>query len=504
MKAEVNWLLENTDIILHPGVNIDNSDIGGEYNGVGIFFDRKYLSNSSEKTIELVRVPNSVVYSLKSLSKIISDYEGQIYESNEQFVSCKQQFIKFVERFINHPLHDRVISDTNMVILHIMIIKVLNNQGFNVKPELNYYIDNILLKTKIYTPCNLGKDEKLFDKYYGAYRSQLEILFIKILKEIFKDFLDIPFICQLYSAIKSRSLEIPQELESESDDFIVDISLVPILDFANHHNKLRNAFFDVDRSTGDVLLLLEKDYCQGNDSKIEIFISYSPVEEIFMFENTYGFVTQPDHDLIQFFNLALDTDFLNTSVYKNINLCCFFEQMNINPSIQIILYKGHMVINNTLKEYGEILLPFINHPTNPDISCFHFDTNKSVWVCSAIFQEESNTVSELILSKEQLIDFFFTTNDNTIYERANNELRNYLILLVQSRVKKIQSIMPRLLKTKFANLPLREIPLLKEFINQLHSPKNLFWFESFGSFEIQLPKVPLPILHRNNNCDMIH
>lgn len=105
---------------------------------------------------------------------------------------------------------------------------------------------------------------------------------------------------QLHKAVKSRVLEIPHaiekfvkqaeeddedEEEEEGEDFTTNVTLVPILDFANHAEE-RNAVFDVDRETNDVILRLDKDVAVGD----EICISYLPTKAFDMFFRTYGFV----------------------------------------------------------------------------------------------------------------------------------------------------------------------------------------------------------------------
>ncbi|ODV63669.1 cytochrome c lysine N-methyltransferase ASCRUDRAFT_73479 [Ascoidea rubescens DSM 1968] len=125
---------------------------------------------------------------------------------------------------------------------------------------------------------------------------------------------------QIISALKSRSLEIPRSIDSDemgadndgskNEDFKVDILLVPILDFANHNNNKSsfNSYFDVDRKNGDILLYYEKknkfNLNQELDTKteplIEIFISYSPIEDFSEFINNYGFLPINDDNYFDF------------------------------------------------------------------------------------------------------------------------------------------------------------------------------------------------------------
>lgn len=104
----------------------------------------------------------------------------------------------------------------------------------------------------------------------------------------------------LHQAVKSRVLEIPHaiedverphtsdgedEEEEESEDFTTNVTLVPVLDFANHSHQ-NNAVFDVDRETGEVLLRTLRSINEGE----EICISYSPTKSLHVFFRTYGFI----------------------------------------------------------------------------------------------------------------------------------------------------------------------------------------------------------------------
>ena len=45
------------------------------------------------------------------------------------------------------------------------------------------------------------------------------------------------------------------EHTNNTDDYVIDVSLVPILDFVNH-NHHSNSYFDIDRRTNDIVLKL--------------------------------------------------------------------------------------------------------------------------------------------------------------------------------------------------------------------------------------------------------
>ncbi|OBA19463.1 SET domain-containing protein [Metschnikowia bicuspidata var. bicuspidata NRRL YB-4993] len=91
---------------------------------------------------------------------------------------------------------------------------------------------------------------------------------------------------QLHQAVKSRVLEIPQaEPDLDDYDYCTNISLVPVLDFANHAHA-NNAVFDVDPESNDVILRLVARVPAGT----EITICYDPANAVEPFLKTYGFV----------------------------------------------------------------------------------------------------------------------------------------------------------------------------------------------------------------------
>lgn len=88
---------------------------------------------------------------------------------------------------------------------------------------------------------------------------------------------------RIQAVVRSRVLEIPSAVAEDLDDFEVNTSLVPMVDYANHKVP-GNARFDVDRSNGDVVLRLSP----GGEA--EVCIEYAPVEDAGAMFLTYGFV----------------------------------------------------------------------------------------------------------------------------------------------------------------------------------------------------------------------
>lgn len=95
-------------------------------------------------------------------------------------------------------------------------------------------------------------------------------------------------------------------ITKEKIDFHVNVTLVPILDFANHvYNN--NSYFDVDLNTQDVILKIKSEYVKN--SEFEVTINYDKIELIDNFITNYGFIPSlygSDH--YQLFNLEIDVE----------------------------------------------------------------------------------------------------------------------------------------------------------------------------------------------------
>lgn len=135
------------------------------------------------------------------------------------------------------------------------------------------------------------------------------------LKDVENTILSLKQYHQCQSALRSRILDIPvaelldtahfkqgENLKTNMPGPMFSLSsrtLVPVLDFANHSNfELScNAYFDVDRETSDVLLMLDNKHNKigkyikltGQSLEIEICISYHQENDISMFYANYGF-----------------------------------------------------------------------------------------------------------------------------------------------------------------------------------------------------------------------
>lgn len=164
---------------------------------------------------------------------------------------------------------------------------------------------------------------------------------------------------QLHLAVRSRTLEVPHRISGEMqestdsdtletslktlaideapEDFTTNITLVPVLDFANHKNPC-NAYFDVDADLGDIILKVKGNQVASGES--EITISYSPVECILQFVTTYGFAPQYANGLVQVFEYPIEN--LDNWLPHGETIA---KWLQILPRVQLIKHFDKCVIN---------------------------------------------------------------------------------------------------------------------------------------------------------------
>ncbi|KAG7853366.1 hypothetical protein KL941_000416 [Ogataea angusta] len=190
-------------------------------------------------------------------------------------------------------------NETRILTCYMVGFEVLRRLGkLEGYQELQQYL-NILLRTEI---DNLWQDEEpLLESYYELepgnslmnatllekQSGEVEEL-SKYISETWKVTVEEHEIHQLVAAIRSRTLEVPRKISD--DEFSVDITLVPLLDFANHDNAKQNAYFDLDPETDEVVLIAKGLLSGGS----EVLISYTPVEEMTQMFVTYGFHPRSD------------------------------------------------------------------------------------------------------------------------------------------------------------------------------------------------------------------
>lgn len=270
----------------------------GESFGVGLYYTAG-SSNTAEKEEEdptILRVPSTSSLNMDTLLNLLTRLKLRDKELDARLKES-EVIIKFLE--ILNPG-----TETIILLAYLLAFEFLRQKGdktssyYETSPLRNWdtYLD-ILFLTKVFS-FDIHND----NPYAASFGELREIVlaeyeeFITEAKEAIPDAYiadDIPFdkFFQLFQAVRSRSLEIPKEAEGGNPDseFQTNVTLVPILDFANH-NRENNAYFDVDRENFDIVLKLKRDAIK--EEPFEVTISYDPVDTKPEFYLTYGFLTE--------------------------------------------------------------------------------------------------------------------------------------------------------------------------------------------------------------------
>ncbi|KAG7883861.1 hypothetical protein KL938_002446 [Ogataea parapolymorpha] len=259
---------------IDSGVSVGPSQLGG----LGLFVDK-------DTDGEILRIGRQHIYSIYTCLELSQKLEDQTQ------APVIRSLLSF---YCNGPPNETRILTCYMVGFEVLR-RLGKLEGFK---ELQKYLD-ILLSTEI---DNLWQDEEpLLESYYELepgnslvnatllekQSGEVEEL-SKYIFETWRVTLQEHEIRQLVAAIRSRTLEVPRKISD--DEFSVDITLVPLLDFANHDNSKQNAYFDLDPETDEVVLLAKRPLSGGS----EVLISYTPVEEMTQMFVTYGFYPRSD------------------------------------------------------------------------------------------------------------------------------------------------------------------------------------------------------------------
>lgn len=216
-----------------------------------------------------------------------------------------------------HPLHK-----------FIFYLELLN-QTFIEPLDLNSENDDYLFEVETH------KRQILFDKYENIVNSFRDND-MKILIPSFDEYYHIN------KVIKSRVLEIPHPVKENNQDFTVNTTLVPFLDYANHSDD-NNAYFDVDKLLGDVLLK-----CSVPVGKQEICIKYSDFNSVQSFVSTYGFISRSNVEEI--FEIKISSSVINGYINKiqetkDIHYDLIMKWLEIFPTVQFIKTPKNILIN---------------------------------------------------------------------------------------------------------------------------------------------------------------
>ncbi|CUM63538.1 uncharacterized protein PRCAT00001116001 [Priceomyces carsonii] len=303
--------------------------------GIGLFFD---INQHLENDLEILRVPKKFTFDYHSLLEILDNlkkYDAHKDDSEMRESAVLVELLKACE-----PA-----NETEILICYFWGFRFLYEFK---KKNTTYFVDSplrifdkyleilCLTQTTAYPPTNFYSSDKFLQKLVKNAK-KLKIKYSNVSDTLnalkFSELVSFDMFYQIESAVKSRTLEIPsksEDVDDNEDDYFVNVTLVPVLDFANHSHH-SNAYFDVDIYSGDILLKLKPTNIIG---KLEVTISYSEIESIQHFVDTYGFIPQlSDYDF-QLFELNLN---LTNSMKElpNANKIC--KWLRILPQVQIVL-----------------------------------------------------------------------------------------------------------------------------------------------------------------------
>lgn len=379
----VHWI-KDEKIVLHPNLTIEESKLGG----IGLFFTPDESIEYPDSDFEILRIPRESSFCLDTLIKPLEEIKERDLTVFPGTVPIKES--ELVINFLNTMEPS---SETHIILTYFFAFKTIQNIRLKY-PKNSYYAKSPLRKLDIYLDilCNtftikypqhkthdddfiLGYIE-MSNKFRLEYESLIEQL--KILhredegKFEFTELFPFEDCFQIYQAVRSRILEIPRSIKGTeiedmvsgiennladlsisldanakkiipirtNEDYVIDISLVPILDFANHCHE-NNAYFDIERESDLIILKLKRDEFSNNLKKFEVTISYNPEDNIKDFMSTYGFQPQLlNEGNYQLFELKLQN--LNKFIPDGELLC---KWLKILPQIQIVFNKDEIYLN---------------------------------------------------------------------------------------------------------------------------------------------------------------
>ncbi|CAI5756232.1 unnamed protein product [Candida verbasci] len=337
---ELIELVKEQGIKLHPKVSIGKSELGG----VGLSFNPENLKENEE--IELLRIPKSSVFNINTLLEVLQDYKGK--EGIESDIII--ELLTLIEPN----------NETHIIITYFIAFKYIEK----LKSLPGYIQEYLKILSDTFTISYPEEDVKGADKWIIEYKQmanrikeEYECINSKM-AEKFDISIEFSEYWQIYQAIRSRILEIPQE---EEDGYSIDITLVPILDFVNHEHQ-NNAHFDIDKQTNDIILLLDK---IPSSEKFEITINYSPENEIVYFYKNYGFRPKSKNNY-QVINLSI-REYIAEKFKDGLMIC---KWIGIYPEIQIIFNDDEVFMN--VFNLGTLFNNLKYHPDWDDLLCENF------------------------------------------------------------------------------------------------------------------------------------
>ena len=519
----------------NPGFHVGHSPISQKVKCLGGFVDRSKLdlSSSQDNMIELLRIPRSSTFSINNLGKLDDEYDSR---KDEQLVKT---ISKVRELFFACCESDTIrmhVSETLMLIVYFVIFRGLEQSGYRLPAVISHYLNEVLLKTEVgslYSDICMwrgNQDIPTFAQYGLTGLSEVFTTLSEFSGATFEIDGHEAIVSKIMASIHSRCLEIPYSAQDGSDDFYVSSTLVPILDYINHNNDLMNAHFDIDRKTSDVILLLDLDKCPSTQDVFEVFISYSEPDEVIHFEKYYGFSCPLSTSSLNFMNLCFDKRFLE---FDGLNLAFFYKWFSIKPSLQLIWRDGQVYVNDTRKEFAELILPFVSNSVTPDKSCFFYNAacyetfakffararqcskeevleeSKKLVASRENSPSESTNLPQLAwtchygadadsyarLNKEQCMQVLFETD--SVYTGACERWEKFLRFYMISRVQMLKEVGEQLSPSS-KTLAHHENTAMRQLLNRLEKGLSIYWSDSEYYMALELPECELPALLQNS------
>lgn len=323
-----SWLGDKVQL---NNINVGSSDLGG----TGLFYDGEVPSCD----ITVATISRTAIF----------DYE-LLMETLNQLKADDAYVAKIVVGFLSNLLPA---TETEVLMCYFWaFIAAKESRSGGYIEKIQPYLD-VLSTTQVDIPIGDAEDKdwfyRILSHQYDQQKEKYEIAILWLESEVADELswsnkFTFDLFWQIYKAVKSRVLEIPHPVEEDLDDFVTNVTLVPFLDFSNHV-AANNAYFDIDRATGNVLLKL--DHLKIQSSPVEVCISYSPVEEIQSFISTYGFIPESKGQL-QVFNWKLESfdELMNQYNHtKNVPYTKIGKWLQIIPAVQLVLQNDKVMIN---------------------------------------------------------------------------------------------------------------------------------------------------------------
>ncbi|KAG7663719.1 CTM1 [[Candida] subhashii] len=418
-NSQLSEWIDSKNIKLHQGLKIGQSSLGG----IGLFLDKQEEEHPEEDYFEILRIPRSAVFDIVSLLNFLDELKLR----DRAYIGEKP--VRESELIVNFLSIVEPNTETRILTTYFNAFKTLQNihkqfpksQYFKESPlhKFDPYLSILTNTSTLEYPEHTEHEDKFIMKCikadhavhdeYESLIEQLKILYMTRTELDFEKLLPFKECFQIHQAIRSRTLEIPRDVETESaecaktesniseniqrrdsldvtmaldmktktlvignnHDYVIDVTLAPILDFVNHCH-FNNAYFDVDRDTNDILLKFKKEIYDSMKmgEEIEVSICYSPEDDIQGFLFTYGFQPRmlPNKDYYQLCELQLDM--LDHYIEDGLLIC---KWLRILPQIQLIVNQEEIYFNFYNNNLPLLFIEDITYNDQwPDIMMEHF------------------------------------------------------------------------------------------------------------------------------------